>query len=69
MGDKAVFAVNGHPVMHLKDMRVGKFEAGKRLTRGKIQVQSEAAECWYRDMKIRPIRKLPAELAAHFEDH
>jgi hypothetical protein len=69
MGDKAVFAVNGHPVMHLKDMRIGKFEAGKRLTRGKIQVQSEAAECWYRDMKIRPIRKLPAELAAHFEDH
>ena len=69
VGDRAVFSVNGHPVMHLKNTRIGKYKAAQPLTRGKIQVQSEAAEVWYRDMKIRPIRKLPAKLAAHFEEH
>ena len=66
--DKAVFSINGHAVMHLKNARLGKFKDGKALTRGKIQIQSEASECWYRDTKIRPIDKLPAKLAAHFED-
>ena len=68
LNDKSVFSVNGHPVMHLKNTRVGKFKKAKALTRGKIQVQSEAAECWYRDMKIRIIDKLPVKLAEHFED-
>ena len=69
LSGRTVFSVNGHPVMHLKDTRVGKFKAAKPLTRGKIQVQSEASECWYRDMKIRAISKLPPELATHFDDH
>ncbi len=68
VGDRAVFAVNGHPVMHLKNTRLGKYSGNKPLTKGKIQIQSEAAEIWYRAMKIRPLRKLPAELAAHFDD-
>lgn len=68
VGDRAVFAVNEHPVMHLKNTRLGKYANGKPLTRGKIQIQSEAAEIWYRAMKIRPIHELPTELAAHFDD-
>jgi hypothetical protein len=68
LNDKAIFSVNGHPVMHLKNTRLGKFAAAKPLTRGKIQIQSEANECWYRDMKIRTIAKLPPKLAAQFDD-
>jgi hypothetical protein len=31
------------------------------LTRGKIQIQSEGAEVFYRQIKIQPIKQLPAE--------
>ena len=68
VGDKAVFLVNGHAVMHLKNTRIGKYHKGRPLTGGKIQIQSEAAEIWYRDMKIRSISSLPDELAAHYAD-
>jgi hypothetical protein len=68
VGDKAVFQVNGHPVMHLRNTRTGKYFHENKLTKGKIQIQSEAAEIWYRDMEIRSVEKLPARLAGHFND-
>ena len=32
----------------------------KPLTKGRIQFQSEAAEVFYRNIAIRPIREIPA---------
>ena len=32
------------------------------LTKGKIQLQSEGAEVFYRDIKIEPIEEIPADL-------
>ena len=32
------------------------------LTKGKIQIQSEGAEVFYRQIKIQPIVSLPADL-------
>lgn len=32
------------------------------LKSGKLQIQSEAAECEYRRMEIRPITSLPADV-------
>jgi hypothetical protein len=33
------------------------------LRKGKIQIQSEGAECWYKDIKIKALTKLPKEIA------
>ena len=61
LGDTTVHVVNGTPNMVL-------FETGQRsgdekgfvpLKRGKIQVQSEAAEIFYRDIKIETISAFP----------
>ncbi|NNF32621.1 MAG: DUF1080 domain-containing protein, partial [Saprospiraceae bacterium] len=35
---------------------------GKKLTSGQIQLQSEAAECFMKDIHIRPISKFPDKL-------
>jgi hypothetical protein len=34
------------------------------LTRGRIQLQSEAAEVFYRNLAIRPIREIPTAVSA-----
>lgn len=54
--DKAIFIVNNTVVMVLDESRD---KDGKSLTLGQIQVQSEGAEVFYRDMKIRSIKQLP----------
>jgi hypothetical protein len=37
------------------------------MTKGKIQLQSEAAEVYYTDIQIQPIDTLPQEYAHLFE--
>ena len=56
LGDSAVYAVNGKIVMALTD---AKRHDGTPLNAGQIQIQSEGAECYARDIRIRPITKLP----------
>lgn len=67
IGDTAVFVVNGTPNMVLFDTwQHGPNWKGKvPLTRGKIQIQSEAAEIEYRRIKMQPITEFPAELAEY----
>ena len=36
------------------------------MTGGKLQIQSEAAEVFYRDLEIRSIPAMPAEYAQYF---
>ena len=55
-GDKAIYVVNDKVVMSLKD---AKNHLGEALRRGQIQIQSEAAEIEYKDVRIRDIDKLP----------
>jgi hypothetical protein len=40
----------------------------KPLVKGKIQIQSEAAEVFYKDIKIRAIDGIPAEYAEYFKN-
>ncbi|MEM1305519.1 MAG: DUF1080 domain-containing protein, partial [Planctomycetota bacterium] len=61
LGDDMVFVVNGTPVNAPLDCTY----RGKPLTRGKIQIQSEGAEVFYRRVKIRPIAAFPDFLADH----
>jgi hypothetical protein len=53
---------NGHVTLVLRNAR---YKADGRfvpLTKGRIQLQSELAEIWYRKPEIRAIREFPAEL-------
>jgi hypothetical protein len=60
VGDGAVFVVNGVPVMELRGMAAAD-SAGQRapLTHGRIQLQSEGAETFFRDIRVEPITTLP----------
>lgn len=65
-GDKSLHIVNGKVVMALKNSRYKDGEVIKPLTQGKLQLQSEAAEVYYKDIKIKPISGIPAKYAAYF---
>ncbi|MGN8001309.1 3-keto-disaccharide hydrolase [Sphingomonas sp. 22176] len=64
LGDRAVHVVNGVPVAEAKDLAVIGSD-GKRtaLTHGRIQLQSEGAETWFRHITVEPIRSLPRIVA------
>jgi hypothetical protein len=62
-----VHVVNGKVVMALKDSRYRDGDHFVPMTGGKLQIQSEAAEVFYRDIQIRSIPAMPAEYARYFE--
>lgn len=55
VGDHAVHVVNGVPVMEVRDLKAD----GLPLTHGAIQLQSEGAETFFRDIVLEPIRAMP----------
>jgi len=66
-GDKSLHIVNGKVVMVLQNSRYSKDGTAVPLTKGKLQIQSEAAEVFYKDIQIRTIPQLPSEYAAYFK--
>lgn len=60
LGDRAIHVVNGVPVMEVRAMRA----EGQPLTHGAIQLQSEGAETFFRDIVLEPITALP-KIVAH----
>lgn len=60
VGDAAIHVCNGVVVLAIKDITK---KDGTRLDAGQIQLQSEAAECDYKEIRIRTINEFPAELA------
>jgi Domain of Unknown Function (DUF1080) len=60
LGDSAIHLVNGFVVLSIAEARNKK---GESLTAGQIQIQSEGAECYYRNIKITPIQAFPKQLA------
>jgi Domain of Unknown Function (DUF1080) len=65
--DKSVHIVNGVVVMALAHSRYKEGSITKPLTKGKIQLQSEAAEVFFKDIKIRKIEALPKTYQSYFE--
>jgi hypothetical protein len=61
VGQTSVHIINGKPNMVLTNSRrkVGYKEVP--LTRGKIQLQSEGAEVFYRNIVVQPLKKIPEE--------
>lgn len=59
-GTKSVHVVNGHVVMVLENSRISPHEGAETsLSKGKIQIQSEAAEAYYRNIVISKLDSLP----------
>lgn len=65
-GDKSLHIVNGHVVMALSNSSWLDGSSVKSLTKGKLQLQSEAAEVYYKEVQIKSIDQLPAEYASYF---
>jgi len=59
LGRQSVQVVNGHVIMALDNTRL---KDGTPLSAGKIQLQSEGAEVYYRNVKIQSITDFPAEI-------
>ncbi|HEY5806642.1 MAG TPA: DUF1080 domain-containing protein [Povalibacter sp.] len=64
--DRCVHIANGKVVMALKNSRHVVDNKVVPLTRGKLQIQSEAAEVFYKDIEIRSIDVMPAQYDAYF---
>jgi hypothetical protein len=65
---RSLHVVNGHVVMVLRNSRY--IDADGRavpLTKGRIQLQSEAAEVFFTDIRIQALDTLPAEYAPYFD--
>ena len=60
-GDKAIRIVNGKVVMALSNSRYTVNGEAKPLVNGKIQLQCEAAEVFYKDIKIKQIDGIPTQ--------
>lgn len=64
VGDRAVHVVNGVPVAQVRDMATIAPDGSRRpLTHGRIQLQSEGAETWFRNITVEPISSLPRIVA------
>ncbi|MCR8557711.1 DUF1080 domain-containing protein [Mucilaginibacter sp. BJC16-A38] len=66
-GDKSIRIVNGKVVMALSNSRYMVNGEAKPLVSGKIQLQSEAAEVYYKDIVIKQIDKMPTEYEKYFK--
>lgn len=64
---KSVHLVNGHVVLAVDNSRYVVNGQPQPLTHGKIQLQSEAAEVFYKGILIKPIDAMPAEYAQYFK--
>jgi hypothetical protein len=65
-GDKSIRIINGHVVMILQNSRYVSDGKSIPLIKGKIQIQSEAAEVYYKDIRIKSLSKLPEEYSKYF---
>jgi hypothetical protein len=65
-GDKSLHIVNGHVVMILQNSRYMDNGISIPLVKGRIQLQSEATEVLYKDIRIRSIQALPAGYINYF---
>jgi hypothetical protein len=64
LGDRAVHVVNGVPVMVVEGLATVDAKGTRTpLTHGRVQLQSEGAETWFRDIIVEPIDRLPRVVA------
>jgi len=63
LGDVGIHVLNGKVVNVVMEDSKSEKENNENFPRkGKIQFQSEGAECWYKDMKIKALTKIPKDI-------
>jgi hypothetical protein len=62
VGQTAVHLINGQVLLAVYNTRLHENGVTRPLTNGKIQIQSEGSEVFYRNIELRPITALPAGL-------
>lgn len=67
VGDKSLHIVNGKVVMVLRNSRYVTNGTVAPLTKGKLQIQSEAAEVFFKEIAIKPLREMPKAYGRYFE--
>ena len=65
--NKSIHIVNGQVVMILQNSRYIQDGESIPLHKGKIQLQSEAAEVFFKDIEIQNLASLPADYAKYYE--
>lgn len=63
---QSLHIVNGQVVMVLKNSRYRQNGQDMPMWQGKIQLQSEAAEVFYKNIRLQRLDQLPAQYAAYF---
>ncbi|MFT3868130.1 MAG: DUF1080 domain-containing protein [Nibricoccus sp.] len=64
VGDEALQIVNGHVVLRLTGSRKAAGDGYEPLTGGKLLLQMEGSEIFFRDIEIKAVTEVPAEFAA-----
>jgi Domain of Unknown Function (DUF1080) len=64
---KSLHIVNGKVVMVLANSRYRDGDKDIPLTKGRIQIQSEGAEVFYKDIQIEKLNTLPEQYTAYFK--
>jgi hypothetical protein len=67
-GNRCVHIANGKVVMALRNPRYQDKGDSLPMFGGKFQIQSEAAEVFYRDIEVRTISEMPREYEKYFSD-
>lgn len=62
VGNKSMHVVNGKVNLRANNLRFLEKGMEVPLSKGKIQLQSEGAEIFYRNIQIRPITEIPDEI-------
>jgi hypothetical protein len=62
LGAESVHVVNGIPVVHVRGATLEESAQRLPVTRGKIQLQSESMEIYFRAITLATIREIPSEL-------
>lgn len=64
---KSLHIVNGNVAMALQNLRYTSEQGDVPLIEGRLQLQSEAGEVFYKGIEIRPIEAMPEEYLPYFE--
>ena len=64
---QSLHIVNGEVVMALKNLRYTDKGEDKPLVEGRLQLQSEAGEVFYKGIEIRPLEQMPEEYVPYFQ--
>jgi hypothetical protein len=67
VGDRSLHIVNGEVVMVLRNSRYVIDGKMYPLTKGRIQLQSEAAEVFFKDIRIKKLERMPEQYVRLFE--